>query len=316
MNMDHLRNRVKARMPPALSGAPQGPTASSWQGPLHLHRDSGVVKNVQEFPTLHLHGDLGVVKNMQKPPYLEGGRVVETRNKNLCRNDFKEKPRMDRTCRIGSWNIGSLTSKTIELVECMRRRKVNIMCLQETKWIGEKGKVLDNTGYKLWYSGKDRTRNGVGIIVDTLFIDKVVGVIRKGDRIINLKIIMGNEPINIISVYAPQVGLDENTKMKFWEDLESLIQSIPQNEKFFIGGDLNGHVGKGKDEYERVHGGYGYGTLNNEGKTMLDFSVAYDLVICNTWFKKRDEHLIIFKSGSNKTQINYFLTRKNDKKKM
>lgn len=48
----------------------------------------------------------------------------------------------------------SSSVKAIELIDTIKRRCLNIMCLQETKWVGEKTKVLYNTGYKLWYSGK------------------------------------------------------------------------------------------------------------------------------------------------------------------
>ncbi|WP_288831208.1 hypothetical protein [uncultured Paraburkholderia sp.] len=72
----------------------------------------------------------------------------------------------------------------------------------------------------------------MGIIVNSKFIEQVIRVVRKEDRIIALKIIIGNETINIISAYAPQIGLDESIKIKFWEDLEALIQTIPQNEKW------------------------------------------------------------------------------------
>ena len=63
--------------------------------------------------------------------------------------------------------------------------------------------MIENSGFKLWYTGKSKARNGVGIIVDNLLKDEVVGVVRKGDRIIALKIIVAKETMNIISVYAP-----------------------------------------------------------------------------------------------------------------
>ena len=44
-------------------------------------------------------------------------------------------------------------------------------------------------------------------------------------------------------------------------------------------------------------GGFGFGELNEEGKSILDFSMAYDFKIANTCFKKREEHLITYKSG-------------------
>jgi len=48
---------------------------------------------------------------------------------------------------FASWNIGTLTDKSIELVKVLHRHGVNIACIQETKWVGAKARVID--GYKL-----------------------------------------------------------------------------------------------------------------------------------------------------------------------
>lgn len=72
---------------------------------------------------------------------------------------------MSRIC-FGTRNIGNLTGKSMEVVDTMIRRRINYMCLQETKWVGKKEKELDNSGFKLWYTSVVRSRNGVGIIVD------------------------------------------------------------------------------------------------------------------------------------------------------
>ncbi|RZC13747.1 DExH-box ATP-dependent RNA helicase DExH10 [Glycine soja] len=208
----------------------------------------------------------------------------------------------------------TLTGKSMEIVDVMVRRKINFMCLQETKWTGEKAKELDNSGFKLWYTGKIRSRNGVGIIVDKEWKKDVVDVRRIGDRIIVLKLVVGQDTFNVISGYAPQVGLAEHFKVKFWEDLEGVLQDIPQGEKVFLGGDLNGHVGSVARGFEGVHGGFGLGEMNGEGKSILEFSEALDLSIANTWFKKREEHLITYKSGGTCSQIDFFLIRKSDRK--
>jgi len=39
--------------------------------------------------------------------------------------------------------------------------------------------------------------------------------------------------------------------------------------------------------------------------------VAYELAIVNSYFKKKEEHLLTFKSGNTRTQIDYFLMRTN-----
>ncbi|KAL5168862.1 DnaJ subfamily C member 7 [Glycine soja] len=160
----------------------------------------------------------------------------------------------------------------------------------------------------------EKSRNGVGIIVDKEWKKDVVDVRRVGDRIITLKLVVGQDTFNVISGYAPQVGLAEHFKVKFWEDLEGVLQDIPQGEKFFLGGDLNGHVGSVDRGSEGVHGGFGLGEMNGEGKSILEFSEALDLSIANTWFKKREEHLITYKSGGTCSQIDFFLIRKSDRK--
>jgi len=53
---------------------------------------------------------------------------------------------------------------------------------------------------------------------------------------------MGSEIFNVVSVYAPQLGLDEDIKRLFWADLDAVIQSIPKNEEIFVR-DFNGHIG-------------------------------------------------------------------------
>ena len=107
---------------------------------------------------------------------------------------------------------------------------------------GEKEKELDSSGFKLWYTSEVRSRNGVGVIVDKEWNKDIIDVKRIGDQIIVLKLVVEQDTFNVISTYAPRVGLQEHLKVKFWEELEGLIQDIPLGEKIFLGGDLNEHV--------------------------------------------------------------------------
>jgi len=58
--------------------------------------------------------------------------------------------------RLAFWNIGSLTGKSIELVKSLCRRRISITCVQETKRVGTKARVVN--GYKLWYSQSNRAK--------------------------------------------------------------------------------------------------------------------------------------------------------------
>ena len=111
-------------------------------------------------------------------------------------------------------------------------------------------------------------------MVDRSLRDEVVEVKRNDDRIILVKLVVGGWILNVISAYAPQVGLQESVKRQFWEDLEEVVRGIPREEKLFIRGDLNGHVGQTNEGFDRVHGGFGFGTRNEAGEDILNLAVA------------------------------------------
>ena len=67
---------------------------------------------------------------------------------------------------FASWNIGSLTGRLAELVNAMVRRNASILCVQETKQAGEKARIIEPWGYKLWYTDRDKNRNGVDVIIN------------------------------------------------------------------------------------------------------------------------------------------------------
>ena len=57
-----------------------------------------------------------------------------------------------------------MTGKSRELADVMERRKVDALCVQETRWKGEKARCIGE-GCKLWYNGSENKRNGVGIVL-------------------------------------------------------------------------------------------------------------------------------------------------------
>ena len=84
--------------------------------------------------------------------------------------------------------------------------------------MGPKARVVD--GYKLWYLGSNKARNGVGILVYKELVDFIVEVRRKSNRIMAVKILVESDIFNVVGVYAPQIGLPDDIKKQFWEDLE------------------------------------------------------------------------------------------------
>ena len=76
---------------------------------------------------------------------------------------------------LASLNMDTLTGKGVELVDLMKRRKIRILCLQETRWKGAKAREM-GCGYKLYYNGRDGHRNGVGIMLEPELMETVIEV--------------------------------------------------------------------------------------------------------------------------------------------
>nr|GEY63097.1 craniofacial development protein 2-like [Tanacetum cinerariifolium] len=125
--------------------------------------------------------------------------------------------------------------------------------IRETKWKGSRAR--EGNGYKLWYSGFSTARNGIGVIVAGRLKDDVVRVTRRSNRIRAISVVIDGESVNVISTYAPQVGLSDAEKKS--------------------------RIGAASDGYEGLHGGFGFRDRNEEGRTILEFDTTHDLVIGN-----------------------------------
>ena len=65
---------------------------------------------------------------------------------------------------------------------------------------------MEDAGCKLWYTGTATNRNEVGILINKSLKYGVVDFKRRGDRIILVKLVVGDLVLNVISAYALQVG--------------------------------------------------------------------------------------------------------------
>ena len=98
---------------------------------------------------------------------------------------------------------------------------------------------------------------GVWLLISDRWIDRIIDVKRVNERIMCLKVLIGDKLVTCICAYAPQTGRSAEEKDSFWDQMISVTGSIPASELFVVGGDLNGHVGTNVDGYDGVHGGYG-----------------------------------------------------------
>ncbi|KAK3523052.1 hypothetical protein QTP86_012666 [Hemibagrus guttatus] len=95
-----------------------------------------------------------------------------------------------------------------------------------------------------------------------------------------------------------------------------VMESIPTGERVVIGADFNGHVGEGNTGDEEVMGKFGVKERNLEGQMVVDFAKRMDMGVVNTYFQKREEHRVTYKSGGRRTQVDYILCRRGNLKEI
>ena len=159
-------------------------------------------------------------------------------------------------------------------------------------------------------------KNGIEIVVREELVESILEVKRVSDRLMAMKLEVNGSILNIVSAYAPQVNNSMEEKNDFWEDLDGLIKSISTEERIVLGADLNGHVDEGNIGDEEIMGRYGAGTKNMEISMVVEFGKKMDLTIINTYFKKKDEHRVTYKSGRKSTQVDYVMCRRSNLKEM
>ena len=109
--------------------------------------------------------------------------------------------------RHGTWNIGTLNGKRVEVCDELWKSNVDLCCLQEFRWRGCWTRLIGLQGrkYKLWWSGNQEGYGGVDVQVKEELCDKVVEVRNVNYRVRYLTIVL-EEVVRVVCTYAPQSG--------------------------------------------------------------------------------------------------------------
>ena len=110
----------------------------------------------------------------------------------------------------------------------------------------------------------------------------------------------GNPRATIISCYSP-------TKLAtFYDELSSLVRSIPKHNLLIIGRDMNAQIGKNRHNKYSLHN-----TSNRNGQHLTDFMIENRLTCLNTNYQKREGKLWTYTYANNsKAQIDYVFINK------
>ena len=102
---------------------------------------------------------------------------------------------------------------------------------------------------------------------------------------------------------SPANVSEENEIVTFYEDLSSLVRSIPKHNLLVIGGDRNAQIGKNRNNKYSLHN-----ASNRNGQHLIDFMIENRLTCLNTNFQKREGKLWTYTyPNKSKAQIDYVL---------
>ena len=116
----------------------------------------------------------------------------------------------------------------------------------------------------------------------------------------------GNPSATIISRYSPTNASEETEPFAFYDELFSLVRSIPKHNVLIIRRDKNAQIGKNGNHKISLHN-----SSNKNGLHQTDFAIGNILTCLTTNFQKREGKLWTYTYANNtKAQIDYVFKNK------
>ena len=108
----------------------------------------------------------------------------------------------------------------------LARVNIGILGISELRWTGMGEFNLDD--HYIYCRQKSLRRNGVAIIVNKRVRNAVLGCNLKNDRMISVHFQGKPFSIMVIQAYAPTSNAEEGEVEWFYEDLQDILELIPQ----------------------------------------------------------------------------------------
>ena len=124
--------------------------------------------------------------------------------------------------------------------------------------------------------------------------------------------------LTILSVYAPTLDAEEQTKLQFYALLSQTISSVPIHDKLLLLGDFNARVGRDQQLWPKVIGNNGVGNANSNGMLLLGLCAEQELVITNTLFRLRNRDKTTWRHprSGHWHLLDYVITRQRDRQEV
>ena len=219
-----------------------------------------------------------------------------------------------QTLQIATFNVRTLNriGQLPELIASAEEHKIDIICIQEHRYTHTEDIKYHETGngwsfatVSAWKNSVNAAVGGVGLLIGPRAL-KTLNSIEKIQPRMMVATFNGNPRATIVSCYSPTNVSEENEIVTFYDELSSLVRSIPKHNMLVIGGDMNAQIGKNGNNKYSLHN-----TSNRNGQHLTDFMIENRLGCLNTNYQKREGKLWTYTYANNtKAQIDYVLINK------
>ncbi|XP_015377026.1 PREDICTED: craniofacial development protein 2-like [Diuraphis noxia] len=190
--------------------------------------------------------------------------------------------------------------------------KLDILALQEVRWPDSGNIKTGSTTIFYSETNNGRHENGVGFIINEKILHNTKGFTSINDHICCIKISGRHFDLILINYYAPTEDKVDDIKEKFYDELETEVNSLPTHSLKMIVGDFNAkidreHIYRPIIEPDSLHK-----ISNDNGTRLIHFATSQELTISSTYFPRKDIHKYTWVSPNGRVhnQIDHIMINK------
>ncbi|PNF43544.1 hypothetical protein B7P43_G03931 [Cryptotermes secundus] len=207
-------------------------------------------------------------------------------------DSFYKRPKLNKMdMRIGTWNVRSLyrAGSLRAVAEEILKYKLNLAGVQEVRWDG--GGMAPAGDYTFFYGKANENHElGIGFSVHKRIVSAVKSLEFVSDRISYIKLKGRWCDIIVMNVHAPTEDKTDDTKDRFYEELEPVFDKFPKYPTKILLGDLNAKAGR-EDIFKPTICNESLLEISNDtGVRVVNFATSKNLTVKSTMFPHRNIH--------------------------
>ena len=220
-----------------------------------------------------------------------------------------------KSWNFGTWNVRTLNNDGAieEMENQVSKYKLKILALQEMRITGTGTRDLKKG--RIYYSGTTNGKHeeGVGLYVDRKLVPSVVDFKPISSRLAYMRIHTQWIKTSLVVVHAPTDVSEDTEKDDWYNQIESLLDTVPRHDALIVLGDWNAKVGRETAAFGDVIGEHSlHLSSTDNGIRMISLATQYGLVVGSTLFPHKDIHKGTWLSPDGRTinQIDHVLIRR------